>query len=130
MKQLGSYRAPGPSGIPNIAIKTVAHTIVPLLTTICNSAITLGHFPNAWKVFSTITLRKPNKDDYSKPKAYRPIALEETLGKVVEAVVAKRLTALAEKHNLLPYTHFGGRPGRCTTDALLYLTQRTKDAWR
>jgi hypothetical protein len=77
-----------------------------------------------------ITLRKPGKDDYTKAKSYCPIALEETLGKVVEAVVARKISLLAERFNLLPANHFGGRPNRCTTDALLYLVQRVKDAWQ
>ena len=73
-----------------------------------------------WKHFKTITLRKPGKPDYSIPKAYRPIALEDTLSKVVESLMARKLAMLAEQYNLLPPTHFGGRPGRNTTDAILH----------
>lgn len=130
IRGLGGYHAPGPSGIPNIAIKSVGDTIAPLLTNLSNSAMKFGYFPSSWKCFSTIRLHKPRKDNYSKPKAYCPIALEETLGKVIEAILATQLMHLAEVHNLLPANHFGGRPGRNTTDALLYLTQRIKDAWQ
>ncbi|PIL24953.1 hypothetical protein GSI_12840 [Ganoderma sinense ZZ0214-1] len=87
----------------------------------------LGHHPAQWKFFTTITLRKPS---YLIPKAYRPIALEDTSSKVVESVVARRLAALAEEHDLLPPNHFGGRPQRTTTDAVLHLVQRIKDSWR
>ena len=83
-----------------------------------------------WKHFKTITLRKPGKPDYSIPKAYRPIALEDTLSKVVESLMARKLAMLAEQYDLLPPTHFGGRPGRNTTDAILHLVQKVKDAWR
>ena len=83
-----------------------------------------------WKHFKTITLRKPGKPDYSLPKAYRPIALEDTLSKVVESLMARKLAMLAEQYDLLPPTHFGGRPGRNTTDAILHLVQQVKDAWR
>ncbi|KAI5891867.1 uncharacterized protein SCHCODRAFT_02478998, partial [Schizophyllum commune H4-8] len=31
---------------------------------------------------------------------------------------------------LISSQHFGGRPGRTTTDAVMYLVQRIKDAWR
>ncbi|KAJ8494781.1 hypothetical protein ONZ51_g2095 [Trametes cubensis] len=87
-------------------------------------------FVRPWKFFTTITLRKPGKPSYLVPKAYRPIALEDTSSKVIESVIARRLAALAEEHQLLPPNHFGGRPHRTTTDAVLHLTQFIKDSWR
>jgi ribonuclease HI len=86
--------------------------------------------PRIWKVFITITLRKPGKPDYTIPKAYRPIALEETMAKVLESIFARRLASYAEREHMLPANHFGGRPGRTTTDATLFLVQRIKNAWR
>lgn len=107
-----------------------APQIAPLLTLIANASVKLGYFPDQWRCFTTVALRKPAKPDYSAPKAFRPIALEETLGKVVEGAMATRLTAMSESHGLLPRTHYGGRPGRNTTDALLHLTQHIKNGWR
>ncbi|KAJ3476748.1 hypothetical protein NLI96_g10952 [Meripilus lineatus] len=127
---LSPYKAPGPNAIPNIAIQSTRHIIIPSLTSLFNACLRVGHQPTLWKIFTTVTLRKPHKPDYSIPKAYRPIALEDTIGKVLEAVIARRLSSLAEIHGLLPPNHFGGRPGRTTTDAVLYLVQRIKDAWR
>jgi hypothetical protein len=46
-------------------------------------------------------LRKPRKSDYSIPGAYYPISLLNTLGKLLEAVIARRLSYFAEKHGLL-----------------------------
>ena len=46
------------------------------------------------------------------------------------ATIAEKLTFYMEKHGLLPPMHFGGRPGRTTTDALHTLTYKIKDAWR
>jgi hypothetical protein len=34
-----------------------------------------------------------------------------------------------EQHQLLPKTHFGGRPGRTTIDAIHYLVHKIKQAW-
>lgn len=34
-----------------------------------------------------------------------------------------------EKNALLPDTHFGGCPGRTTTDAIHYLVDKIKSAW-
>jgi hypothetical protein len=69
--------------------------------------MTLGHHPKLWKIFVTITLRKPGKPDYTIPKAYRPIALEETMAKVLESVLARRLATIAERERALPANHFG-----------------------
>lgn len=130
IEALSPYKAPGPNTIPNIAIKSSCDIFLTPLTHLFNACLDVGHQPAHWKIFTTITLRKPQKPDYSLPKAYRPIALEDTVGKVMESVIARRLSALAERFDLLPANHFGGRPGRTTTDAVLYLVQRIKDAWR
>jgi hypothetical protein len=68
-----------------------------------------------------VILRNPGKPDYFAPGAYRPISLLNTLGKLLEAVMAKRLSYYAETYELLPDTQFGGRPGRTTEQALLVL---------
>jgi hypothetical protein len=49
------------------------------------------------------------------PKAYRPIA--------------DNLNKLAERWDLLPNNHFGGRRGRTMTDSMHTLTSFIKDAW-
>jgi hypothetical protein len=77
-----------------------------------------------------VVLRKPGKPRYDMLKAYHPIALLNTMGKLLTAIIAELLTYYTEKHTLLPAMHFGGRPGRTTTDALHVLTYKIKDAWR
>ncbi|CAG7849762.1 SubName: Full=Uncharacterized protein {ECO:0000313/EMBL:CCA75608.1} [Serendipita indica DSM 11827] len=72
------------------------------------------------QAFGWATTRKP---DYTVPKAYRPIALEEALSSVCEAVLSRKLSQLAETANLLPQMQFGARSGRTTTDAILSLTK-------
>ena len=72
----------------------------------------------------------PDKLSYSEPGAYRPIALLDTITKVLSSCIAKDLTKFSKIHSLLPPNHFSCRPGRTTTDALHYLTSYMKDAWR
>jgi ribonuclease HI len=130
LHELSPFKAPGPSGIANVALQKTSTLLAPILTAITNAALKTGYHPRAWKTFITITLRKPGKPDYTIPKAYRPIALEDTMSKVTESIIAKRLTQLAEEFELLPRNHFGARPGKTTTDAVLYLVQHIKDKWR
>jgi hypothetical protein len=49
-------------------------------------------------------LKKPGKSDYTNPLAYRPIALLNTLGKVLEAVISNRIKFITKTHDLLPDT--------------------------
>jgi len=48
-----------------------------------------------------IVLKKLKKGDYSKLKSYRLIVLLNTLGNVLEIVVLRRLSNIAEKYELL-----------------------------
>jgi ribonuclease HI len=64
------------------------------------------------------------------PKAYRPIALLNTMSKVLTALMAELMSYYTETYQLLPAHHFGGRPGRTTSDTVHLLTHKIKDAWR
>src|SRR5437762_10181423 len=77
------------------------------IRTLMQASFRLGYFPRSFKHTTTVVLRKPNK---SKVKAYRPVALENTLGNIMESVVAEIICYLTETYKLLPAYHFGGRP--------------------
>jgi len=49
----------------------------------------------------TVVLRKKGKADYLIPGSYRPIALENTLSKILEKVIADRMVDTAKEHALL-----------------------------
>ncbi|KAJ6539799.1 hypothetical protein DFH09DRAFT_929976, partial [Mycena vulgaris] len=87
IKRISPWKAPGPSGVPNIVIAAARHIVAPVLLDILVAGLRLGHFPNSWKIFIPATLRKPGKSDYTVPGAFRPIAEEECLGKVIESVI-------------------------------------------
>jgi hypothetical protein len=83
----------------------------------------------AWREFNTVVLRTPSKLDYTVPKVYHPIALLNTTAKLLAAIVADHMSHLIETNHLLPSTHFGGRPGRSTTDSLHLLEATVKNTW-
>lgn len=68
-------------------------------------------------------LRRSGTDGYTEPKAYRPIALSNTIRKVMDAVVARRLSYLVQAHHVLPNTHIGGEL-RSTERALHLIIER------
>ena len=124
------YKTHGPDEIPNAVIQQCALLIQDRLIRIYQAILNLGIYYDPWKEFTTVVLRKPGKPSYEAPKAYRPIALLSCLAKVLTSLVAETISNLVEKHQLLPKTHFGGRPGRTTTDAIHYLVHKIKAAWR
>lgn len=71
---------------------------------IFSASINLSHHPKAWRTAAIVVLRKPGKPDYTILKAYRLISLLNTLRKLLEAIIVKRISYYAEKHNLLPDT--------------------------
>lgn len=130
IRKLKPYKAPGPDGIPNIVLIKCADLLIDILHRIYKVMLEHNLHYAPWKVFTTVVIRKPGKPRYDIPKSYRPIALLNTMWKVLAAIVAEQLTYYSEKYNLLPATHFGGRPGRTTTDAVHLLVHKIKSAWR
>ena len=128
LQHISPFKAPGPSGIPNAALQQCQDMLAPILKDLCNACMRLSYHPRTWRTFTTITLRKPGKPDYSKPSAYRGIALLNTISKVLSACVAEDPTYHAEKLGLLPTHQYGGRPGCTTTDTIHTLAQFSKTA--
>jgi hypothetical protein len=77
-------------------------------------------------------LQKPGKPPatYRTPAGYRPIALLPTIGKVIEAIVAKRVTEAAEANDLLPEEQMGNRAHRSTELAIRLVVAQVQEAWR
>src|SRR5437762_13702608 len=76
--KLSPQKAPGPDEIGNIVLKKAHDILKHHIHTLVQASIHLGHFPAAFKTSATVVLRKAGKPDYTKPNAYRPIALENT----------------------------------------------------
>ena len=77
-----------------------------------------------------IVLRKEGKKDYFLTGSYRPIALENTLAKVLEKRVADVMTEAAESCNLLPWNQMGARKKRSTLSAVDLLSSCMETAWK
>ena len=129
LKAAKGRTAPGEDGIPTLVWKHLWPYLHDTITHLFTKSIELGYHPYRWKRARIVVLKKPGKPDYSVPGAYRPISLLNTLGKILEAVIARRLSFWAETYKLLPDTQFGGRPGRNTEQALLVLANAVDRAW-
>jgi hypothetical protein len=85
-----------------------------------NLLITQG-LPKELNTAKVVVIWKPGKIDMSNPKSYRCISLLSTVAKLTDKVVAQYLTLEGEVHRWWHPYQFGSRPGRNTTDALMWL---------
>ncbi|KAI3534405.1 reverse transcriptase [Colletotrichum abscissum] len=129
IQEAAPLKAPGPDGITNLALQVARPWITSHLARIFNQSLRLGYCPQHFRKSTTVVLRKPGKDNYTVPKAYRPIALLNTVGKIMDAIIARRLSYLAETHGLLPDSHMGGRRCRSTEHALHQIVDKIYEAW-
>jgi ribonuclease HI len=129
IRRAAPNKTPGTDDIPNGILHQTLDLILPNLCGLFNACLQQGYCPVHFRQSVTVVLRKLDKDDYTQPKSYRPIALLNTLGKALEAVVANRLTYLADTFQLLPKEHIGGRKLASTDHAIHLLLQRIYHAW-
>jgi hypothetical protein len=94
-----------------------------------NACIRAGHWPNHFKESLSVIIPKPGKASYSTPKSFRPIVLLNTLGKLVEKMLACRLQFDGVTHNAFEPNQFGGVAQRSTKDAGIYLTHLVRAGW-
>ena len=88
-----------------------------------------GRLPSQWRHVKIIPLKKPNKEDYTIVKAWRLILLLTTLGKVLESVIAERISHAVEIYSLLPTSYFGAWKQWSVEQALLLLQEQIYTAW-
>lgn len=67
--KLSNNKAPGPDKITAAILKELPRKGVVLLTTLFNSVLRLGYFPQQWKKANVHLILKPGKDPYS-PSSY------------------------------------------------------------
>jgi len=130
ISRLGPHKVVGPDGITNVVFIKCIDLLVPYLGPIYRATFSLGTYPKQWKDSIMVVLRKPMKPDYMLLNVHWPIALLNTIAKILLLCIMEDLVHMPKIYELLPENHFGCRPGRTMTDSLHYVTKYTKDAWR
>ncbi|KAI1002176.1 hypothetical protein K3495_g6027 [Podosphaera aphanis] len=120
--------APGEDEIPTSILKIVWDLIKDKVSSLFRSCLEVGHHPTCFKTAVVVMLSKPNKQDKSNLRSYRPISLRSVLGKSLERLVARRLSWIAITHRVIVTQHFGGLPLRSATDLTTCLTYDVETA--
>ena len=88
---------------------------------ITNVCINISHWPSHFKTLTTIIIPKPNKKSYDFFKAYWPIVLLNTIGKLFKKVIGKRIQFLTISNNFIHLYQLGSLKQRATSDVEVVL---------
>jgi len=81
------------------------------------------------QIFSTVIIPKPNKISYDQPKSFCPIVHLNTIGKLIEKVIAERIQFIVASNNFIHSSQLGGLKFKSTTDAGVALTHIVCSEW-
>ena len=96
---LGSYR---PIALKNTLSKILKRVIAEYIVDIAKIYFIIGYYLRLRRAIITVVLRKEGKADYLLLGSYRPIALENTLSKILERIIVEYMVDIAKEHTLLP----------------------------
>ena len=130
IRRMKLWKATWSDSIPNAVFIYAREQLVQYLGPIYRATDTLKVYPEDWKVTETLILRKPGKPDYTSMGAWRPIVLTNSYARLLNSCKTEDLVIMCKKNGVLPMNHFGGRPGRATTDSIHLVVKLVKDAWR
>lgn len=124
IERIKPNKAPGPDQIPPKVVKEITMVFPDLLLNVFNRLLKSGEFPSMWKEGRVVLIPKPRKP--SQPPKYRPICLLNTIGKLYETLITRRLSKELDEKNVLSPYQFGFRTGKSTIDAVKRVTDICK----
>ncbi|GBO42077.1 hypothetical protein AVEN_124525-1 [Araneus ventricosus] len=96
IRHLPKGKAPGYDGIDNIVVQQINKKFPSLLLSLFNRCLTLGLYPDPFKIGNIVLFLKPGKI-YNEVSSYRPIALLPSIAKVLEKLMTRRLVYHLER---------------------------------
>ena len=123
LKLTSNSSAPGPDSIMWHHLKQIfdMEGVSDAITLFYNNICDHGIWPSWFKESVSVIIPKLKKADYTIPKAYRPIALLNTMGKLLTKVLVNRMQFDAAAHSLLHEGQCGGIRKHATIDAGIVL---------
>jgi hypothetical protein len=111
LRDVRPWKAPEKDNIATKLLKACGKLLHQILAALIISSFIAAYFPRRFKIAKITVLPKPNKtlEQKSTPEAWRPISLLNTIGKIIEATFAQRITDIAEIKHLLPNGQIGNK---------------------
>ena len=122
----GDIKAPGPDGIMPVVLKHIGPTTLLRITNLFKALALLGTVPTLWYESRVVLLANAGKDNYSKPKLFRPIILMVFLFKTYEKVWLWHIEATTMVDRPLCIYQHGFRRGYSTETCVTTMIQRVE----
>ena len=120
LKAANSNKATGPDNIPVRVLRIAAEILSPSLTAIFNRSLSMGIYPDDWKIARVLPIFKSGeKGDLSN---YRPISIISGIAKVFGRLVYDQFYTYLTSNRLINSYQSGFRPTYSTLTSLLELT--------
>ena len=126
-----NFSAPGPDKLSWSHLKIILKddNYLNIIISIANTCIELGYWPSHFKRSTMIVIPKPNKKSYDLPKAFRPIVLLNTVGKLIKKVIGERLQFNTASNEFIHPSQLGGLKFKSTIDVDATLTYIIRTGW-
>ena len=131
LKACSNVFAPGPDYITWWYLKVILsnNTYAIGILSLANACLLLHYWPRHFKETVSVIIPKPGKPAYDTPKAFRPIVLLNTLGKLIEKMITRQLQFDAVKYGILHPNQLGGVVQWSTEDTGVFLTHLVQAGW-
>ena len=124
INMLDDSKSSGPCSVPTKLLKLARNELSIPFSDICNTSFNEGIFPDKNKVAKVIPSHK--KGPTNDANNYRPISLLSVFSKIMEKLMAARLTTYLDLHDIIYPNQFGFRSGYSTTHSLISITETIK----
>ena len=121
--------SPGEDAIQYPMFKHLPHNALEILLDFYNKIWTSGEIPKDFKHAVITPIYKTDKP-VSDPSSYRPIALTDHMGKILETIITDRLNSFLEEKNIINRCQSGFQGKRQTLDHLsriVHAVQQSSD---
>jgi hypothetical protein len=126
---LKKNKAPGPDGVSNDMLKHLGPRARAALLDLINQSWSTSRVPGCFKHTHIAPVAKRGKPA-GLIGSYRPIALMSCIAKLMEKMIARRLTYWLESNNLLSQEQAGFRTRRSTEDQVARIVQTVSNGFQ
>ena len=128
LRRMKAKKTPGMDGVCTEHLLHLGPLAQDALLRLFNMSWHSAEVPSIWRRAVIIPIPKAGKDPQD-VSSYRPISLTSHIAKLLERMVATRVTHLLDLNNTIPAEQVGFKRGRSAEENLGRLIQEVQDGW-